>query len=95
MASVASLAFESQFRLSDSVAQLLDQIDCRAACSEEEREAISRLRYQANLREGAIGSSLFTIVSSNNKIPYLFRFTIYRKYKSFITSKIVRALMTC
>jgi hypothetical protein len=36
-------------------AQLLDQIDCRAACSEEEREAISRLRYQAYLREGAIG----------------------------------------
>jgi N-acyl-L-homoserine lactone synthetase len=55
MSSVASLAFESQFRFSDRVAQLLDRIDCRAACSEEEREAIFRLRYEAYLREGAIG----------------------------------------
>lgn len=55
MASVASLAFESQFSFSDRVAQLLDRIDCRAACSEEEREAIFRLRYPAYLHEGAIG----------------------------------------
>src|SRR5262249_20748746 len=54
MASVASLAFESQFSFSDRVAQLLDRIDCRAACSEEDREAIFRLRYQAYLSEGAI-----------------------------------------
>jgi N-acyl-L-homoserine lactone synthetase len=55
MASVASLAFETQFSFSDRVAQLLDRIDCRPAYSEEEREAIFRLRYQAYLREGAIG----------------------------------------
>jgi hypothetical protein len=54
MASVASLAFESQFSFSDRVAQLLDRIDCRPADSGEEREAIFRLRYQAYLREGAI-----------------------------------------
>src|SRR5438552_3519397 len=55
MASVASLAFESPLSFSDRVAQLLDRIDCRPAGSEEEREAIFRLRYQAYLREVAIG----------------------------------------
>ena len=57
MASVASLAFESQLSFSDRVAQLLDRIDCRPACSEEEREAIFRLRYQAYLSEGVIKPS--------------------------------------
>jgi hypothetical protein len=55
MASVASLAFESQLIFSDRVAQLLDRIDRRPACSEEEREAIFRLRCHAYLHEGAIG----------------------------------------
>jgi hypothetical protein len=55
MVSVASLAFESQFSFSDRVAQLLDRIDCRPARSAEDREAIFRLRYQAYLREAAIG----------------------------------------
>jgi N-acyl-L-homoserine lactone synthetase len=54
MASVASLAFESQFSFSDRVARLLDRIDCRLADSAEDREAIFRLRYQAYLQEGAI-----------------------------------------
>lgn len=54
MASVASLAFESQLSFSDRVFQLLDRIDYRPADSAEEREAIFRLRYQAYLREGAI-----------------------------------------
>ncbi|MBV8826830.1 MAG: hypothetical protein JO084_01970 [Bradyrhizobiaceae bacterium] len=54
MALVASLAFESHVHFSDRVAQLLDRLDCRLACSEDEREAIFRLRYQAYLREGAI-----------------------------------------
>jgi hypothetical protein len=39
---------------SDSVSRLLDRIDCRRAETVEEREAISRLRYEAYLREGAI-----------------------------------------
>jgi hypothetical protein len=54
MTSVASVAFESQFSFTDRVAQLLDRIDCRLAESEEERDAIFRLRYDAYLREGAI-----------------------------------------
>jgi hypothetical protein len=57
MASVASLALESHCSFSDRVAQLLDRIDCRPADSAEEREAIFRLRYEAYLREGAIGSN--------------------------------------
>ena len=47
MASVASLAFGWQFSFSDRAARLLDRIDCRLACSGEEREAIFRLRYRA------------------------------------------------
>jgi hypothetical protein len=39
---------------SDSVFRLLDRMDVRLAQSSEDREAISRLRYQAYLREGAI-----------------------------------------
>jgi hypothetical protein len=46
------LATENNF--SDSVARLLDRMDCRPADTTVEREAISRLRYQAYLREGAI-----------------------------------------
>jgi len=55
MVSVTSLAFESQWHFCDRVAQLLDRIDCRPARSAEEREVIFRLRYEAYLREGAIG----------------------------------------
>jgi N-acyl-L-homoserine lactone synthetase len=54
MASVASISFELQLGFCDRVAQLLDRIDCRLACSEEEREAIFHLRYEAYAREGAI-----------------------------------------
>jgi hypothetical protein len=55
MASVASLAFQPHCTFSDRVAHLLDRIDCRPAESAHEREAIFRLRYEAYLREGAIG----------------------------------------
>jgi hypothetical protein len=54
MASVASLAFESHFRFSDRVAQLLDRIDCRLADSVEDRQAIFRLRYEAYRQEETI-----------------------------------------
>ena len=54
MAVVASLAFESHFPFSDRIAQLLDRIDCRLAESEEDREAIFRLRYEAYRSEDAI-----------------------------------------
>jgi len=44
----------SENSFSDSVSRLLDRIDCRHADSDEEREAIFRLRYQAYLRDGSI-----------------------------------------
>lgn len=48
---------DSASSFSDSVARLLDRIDCRRAETSEQREAISRLRYQAYLREGAISAN--------------------------------------
>jgi N-acyl-L-homoserine lactone synthetase len=57
MASVASLAFKSQYSFSDRVAELLDRVDCRLAVSKADREAIFRLRYQAYLSEGSIKPS--------------------------------------
>ena len=55
---VASVAFASHWTFSDRVAELLDRLDCRVAESPDEREAIFRLRYEAYLREGAIGPNL-------------------------------------
>jgi N-acyl amino acid synthase FeeM len=43
-----------QSSFSDRVSQLLDKIDFRLIVSDEDREAIARLRYDAYLREGAI-----------------------------------------
>jgi N-acyl-L-homoserine lactone synthetase len=40
--------------LRDRIAKILAKVDYRRADSQEEREAIGRLRYQAYLREGAI-----------------------------------------
>jgi len=40
-----------------SVSRLLDRIDCRRADSDEERETIFRLRYQAYLRDGSISTN--------------------------------------
>lgn len=63
---MGAVAFESQAGYSDHVAQpsfsdrvvrLLDKIDYRLADSDEERDAIFRLRYQAYLSEGAISSN--------------------------------------
>ncbi len=44
----------SESGFSAGVSRLLDRIDCRHADSDEEREAIFRLRYQAYLRDGSI-----------------------------------------
>lgn len=49
----AALA-NTQPSFNDRVAQLLDKIDCRLIDSEEDRDEIYRLRYDAYLREGAI-----------------------------------------
>jgi N-acyl-L-homoserine lactone synthetase len=40
-----------------SVSRLLDRIDCRPAETSEQLEAVSRLRYEAYLREGAISAN--------------------------------------
>lgn len=45
---------KSPSNFSDRVAALLSRLDCRLAETEEERDAIFRLRYDAYLREGAI-----------------------------------------
>jgi hypothetical protein len=44
-------------RFCGGASQLLDRIDCRIIRSDDEREAVGRLRYEAYLREGAIDSS--------------------------------------
>ena len=44
----------SESSFPDRVAQLLDRIDYRLADSDQRREAIFRLRYQAYLRDGGI-----------------------------------------
>jgi hypothetical protein len=52
---MSSLSLESPSRLDDRIAQLLERVDYRRADSSDERAAIYRLRYDAYLREGAIG----------------------------------------
>ncbi len=47
----------SENGFSDHVARLLDRVDCRRVETSEQREAVSRLRYQAYLREGAISAN--------------------------------------
>lgn len=59
----------------DSVSRLLDRIDWRRADTADEREAISRLRYAAYLREGAISpnaSATFADQDDYSENAYLF-----------------------
>jgi hypothetical protein len=63
---------------SASVFGLLDRIDVRRADSGEDREAISRLRYQAYLREGAISAnSSGTFSDPYDDIGNVFLFGLY------------------
>lgn len=63
---------------SDSVSRLLDRMDVRLAESREDREAISRLRYQAYLREGAISpNSTGTFSDPYDEIGKVFLFGLY------------------
>lgn len=79
MTSVVPCARESyagsENAFSDSVSQLLDRIDCRPAESDEEREAIFRLRYQSYLRDQSIlpnSSGLFSDAYDETDNVYLF-----------------------
>jgi N-acyl amino acid synthase FeeM len=59
----------------DRVSQLLDIIDCRIIETDEEREAIGRLRYEAYLREGAIApnpAKLFVDPYDDKKNVWIF-----------------------
>src|SRR5580658_4360908 len=63
---------------SDSVSRLLDRMDVRLAQSSEDREAISRLRYQAYLREGAISpNATGTFSDPYDEIGKVFLFGLY------------------
>ena len=63
---------------SDSVSRLLDRMDVRLAESGEDREAISRLRYQAYLREGAISpNATGTFSDPYDEIGKVFLFGLY------------------
>jgi N-acyl amino acid synthase FeeM len=64
-----------QSSFSDRVSQLLDRIDYRIIESDEDREAIARLRYDAYLREGAISpnpSRTFTDPYDDKKNVWIF-----------------------
>jgi len=64
-----------QSSFSDRVSQLLDRIDYRIIESDEDREAIARLRYDAYLREGAISpnpSKTFTDPYDDKKNVWIF-----------------------
>jgi N-acyl-L-homoserine lactone synthetase len=47
------------------VAELLTRVDCRRVDTSEQREAISRLRYQAYLREGAVAANTLARLSDH------------------------------
>ncbi len=66
-------------KFSERLAALSARIECRAANTEQEREAIFRLRYQAYLREDAISANpteRFTDADDNDDNAYLLGFYI-------------------
>ena len=88
MSLVAAVAGEARSTVSDhpraaagftdSVFRLLDRVDIRRAESREDREAISRLRYQAYLREGAISpNDQGTFSDPYDEIGKVFLFGLY------------------
>lgn len=51
---MSALAYAPELSFADRVADLLDRVDYRLAISDEDKEPIYRLRYEAYMREGAI-----------------------------------------
>lgn len=49
----------------DRISKLLDRLDCRVAVTQEDREAIFRLRYEAYLAEGAIAPNATQMFSDS------------------------------
>jgi len=62
----------------ERIARLLSRIDCRRADTDDEREAIYRLRYEAYLREGAIPQSASKRFSDRyDEMPHAYLFGLY------------------
>lgn len=77
----------SQLTFSERVSKLLDRIDYRLADSEEERDAIFRLRYQAYLAEGNIApnaSGRFTDAYDDTDNAWIFGLYLDGKLASSI-----------
>ncbi len=69
---------------------LLERIDYRRADSEQERDAIYRLRYDAYLREGAIAPNSFKELSDRyDELPNAWTFGIY------IDEKLASSIRIC
>ena len=70
--------------------ELLERVDYRRADTEEEREAIYRMRYAAYLREGAIApNSLKELSDRHDSAPNAWTFGLY------IDSKLVSSIRVC
>jgi hypothetical protein len=68
----------AQLTFNDRVTQLLDRIDYRIAESDEDREAIFKLRYQAYLGEGAIEPNTSKIFADHyDDMENVFIFGLY------------------
>jgi hypothetical protein len=68
-----------QDSFSNRVSDLLNSIDCRLIDTDEERDAIARFRYQAYMREGAIGahfSETFSDAYDDSNNAWIFGFYI-------------------
>jgi hypothetical protein len=62
---MSAIALNSTLSFSERVTHLLERVDYRRADSDEEREAIFRLRYDAYVREGAVKSALIERVADS------------------------------
>jgi hypothetical protein len=71
----------------ESIALLLDEIDCRLANTGKDREAVLRLRHQAYMRDGEVGPQSFGSMSDpydNADNVYLFGLYIHDELASSI-----------
>ena len=88
MSSAVALASAPSF--AERGFDLLERIDYRRADSEQEREAIYRLRYHAYLREGAIApNSLKELSDRYDDLPNAWTFGIY------IDEKLLSSIRVC
>jgi hypothetical protein len=75
---MSAFALSSTLSFADRVSHLLERVDYRPARSDEEREAIYRLRYAAYLREGAIAPSFVkTLTDSFDESPNAWCFGVF------------------